>query len=140
MIESPLHVSFDGKKTTLEFVNAHERQVVYIEPTEYENVNFDGSWLNAYYLLDPHMVATMPISTRTSAVSTAHWHEQQKNGQFQRVLWDDKKAIPLIIETGNQQGTAFQRISVLPNAKLASDLPWMHSQGYEKKVYSDFLD
>ena len=136
----PRHVKFDGNKVSVEFINAHDRQVINIVPTEYENVNFDGSWLNTYYLLDPKAVAAMRVSQRASSFAHARWHEVLKNGLFQRVLWDEKLLIPLVIETGDQKNTFFQRINVSPNAKLVKDLPWNHLQGYAQKEYSDFLD
>jgi len=136
----PRHVKFDGNKVSVEFINPRDRQVINIVPTEYENVNFDGSWLNTYYLLDPQAVAAMPLSQRASSVAHAHWREVIKNGLFQRVLWDEKLLIPLVIETGDQKNTFFQRITVSPNARLVKDLPWTHLQGYAQKEYSDFLD
>lgn len=136
----PRHVKFDGSKIGVEFINNHDRQVINIVPTEYENVNFDGSWLNTFYLIDPKVIAGMPISSRQSSVANAHWHEVLKNGLFQRVLWDERLSIPLIIETGNQKNTFFQRITVSADAKLVKDLPWAHLQGYAQKEYSDFLD
>lgn len=136
----PRHVKYDGNKVSVEFINSHDHQVINIVPTEYENVNFDGSWLNTFYLLDPKVVAAMPISQRPSSAAHAHWHEVLKNGLFQRVLWDEKRLIPLLIETGNQKNTFFQRITVSPNTGLTKDLPWSHLQGYAQKEYSDFLD
>lgn len=134
------HVSYDGSKTTVEFVDTHERQVVYIAPAEYENVNFDGSWANAYYLISPRLIAAMPVSTRTSTIAHTQWHELNKNGLFQRVLWDEKMNIPRIIETGDEAGRFLQRIKVQPNDKLIKNLPWHKLQGYAQKEYSDFLD
>jgi len=93
----PRHVTFDGKKISVDFINAHNRQVIAIAPTEYENVNFDGSWPNTFYLIDPQFVAAMPVSQRVSSVANARWHEVVKNGLYQRVLWDDKLMIPHII-------------------------------------------
>ena len=136
----PRHITFDGNKISVKFINSHDRQVIDIAPTEYENVNFDGSWLNAYYLVDPKTVAAMPISPHPSSATHARWHEVEKNGLFQRVLWNEKLLVPLIIETGDQKNTFFQRINVSPNAKLVKDLPWQHQQGYAQKEYSDFLD
>ena len=136
----PRHVRFDGSKISVEFINDHDRQVINIVPTEYENVNFDGSWPNTYYLINPKIVAAMPVSQRPSSVGNARWHEVVKNGLFQRVLWDEKLSIPLVIETGNQKNTFFQRITVSADAKLEKDLPWNHLQGYAQKEYSDFLD
>jgi hypothetical protein len=136
----PRHVKFDGSKVSVEFINTHDHQVINIVPTEYENVNFDGSWLNAYYLIDPKIVAAMPVSQRATSAANARWHEVLKNGLFQRVLWDEKMLIPLMIETGDQKNSFFQRISVSANARLIKDLPWSHQQGYTQKEYSDFLD
>ena len=136
----PRHVKFDSNKVSVEFINTHDRQVINIVPTEYENVNFDGSLLNTYYLIDPKIVVAMPVSQRPSSAAHARWHEVTKNGLFQRVLWDEKLLIPLVIETGDQKNTFFQRITVSPNPGLTKDLPWNHLQGYAQKEYSDFLD
>jgi len=136
----PRHVKLDGARAVVEFINTHDRQVISISPTEYENINFDGSWLNTYYLINPQMVTAMPLSARSSAVAHARWHEAEKNGVFQRVLWDDKSNIPLVIETGDLAGTFLQRIRVQVLPTLSQNLPWLHQQGYAQKEYSDFLD
>jgi hypothetical protein len=136
----PRHVKFGSNKVSVEFINTHDRQVINIVPTEYENVNFDGSWLNTYYLIDPKVVAAMPLSQRPAPVANTRWHEVLKNGLFQKVLWDEKLLLPLVIETGDQKNTFFQRITVSHNPKLTQDLPWSHLQGYAQKEYSDFLD
>lgn len=136
----PRLVKFDGNKVSVEFIDVREREVINIAPSEYDNVNFDGSWPNTYYLIAPKVVAALPLSQRPSSVATARWHEMVKNGLFQRVLWDDKLLIPLVIETGDLKNTFLQRINVTPNAKLVKDLPWSHQQGYAQKEYSDFLD
>lgn len=136
----PRHVKFDGKNLSVEFINKPDRQIINIVPTEYENVNFDGSWMNAFHLVDPKVVAAMPVTRRASTASNARWHEVEKNGIFQRVLWDEKKSIPLAIETGDHKNTFFQRISISLNANLTKELPWANLQGYTQKEYSDFLD
>lgn len=136
----PRHVRLDNNKLAVEFIDPHDRQVISIAPTEYENINFDGSWLNTYYLVNPQAVAAMPLSGRRSNAAHARWHEMEKNGLFQRVLWDDQAGIPLIVETGNKAGTFFQRIQVTPHAKLTQNLPWQNLQGFAQKEYSDFLD
>lgn len=136
----PRHVKYDGSKTTVEYIDTHERQVVYIAPAEYENVNFDGSWTNTYYLINPQRIALMPISSRPSVATHAQWHELNKNGMFQRVLWDKKMNIPLVIETGDKAGNYLQRVEIRRSEKLTKNLPWNSLQGYTQKEYSDFLD
>jgi hypothetical protein len=139
----PRHVSVDDQKNgkmSVEFVNFHEKQMVQILPTEYENVNFDGSWQNTFYLVAPDAISAMPLSKLVSSVAQARWHEAKKNGLFQRVLWDEKNLVPLLIETGDQKNTFFQRITVSVNAPRVKELPWLQLQGYAQKDYSDFLD
>ncbi|HTD05528.1 hypothetical protein [Undibacterium sp.] len=136
----PRHVILDNNKARIEFIDAAEKQVVTIPPAEFENVNFDGSWANAFYLLDPEQLKTLPLSTKISTVPGARWREREKNGVYQRVLWDEQKQIPLIVETGDKAGSFYRRIDVKPLAGLSKDLPWLKVQGFAQKEYSDFLD
>jgi hypothetical protein len=136
----PRHITFDGHHAAIDFVDANEKIVVSIEPTEFENVSFDGSWLNAYFLVDPDFVRKLPMSTRKSPVTSAHWHETEKDGVFQRILWDDKNMIPLIAESGDLKHTFFNRVEVQLKSGLSKELPWTNLKGYSQKIYADFLD
>lgn len=137
---TPRHVVFENNKVRVEYVDAHAKNVVAIPVSEYGNVNFDGSWENSFYLLDPKLVSAMPISKKSSTVSGTQWHEREKNGVFQRVLWDAQKQIPLIIESGDKAATFYQRVDVTPLASNNLALPWKNLQGYAQKEYADFLD
>ncbi|MBD8655633.1 hypothetical protein IFT68_08365 [Oxalobacteraceae sp. CFBP 13730] len=101
---------------------------------------FDCSWVNAFFLIDPQRVAALPLSKRPSAVPGARWREHEKNGQFQRVLWDDVRMVPLVVETGDRAGTFFERLMVKPRPTLTKFLPWAQVKGYAQREYSDFLD
>ncbi|GGC95179.1 hypothetical protein [Undibacterium terreum] len=136
----PHHVILDNNKVRIEFVDAIEKQVVTIPAAEFENVNFDGSWVNAYYLLDPEQLKTLPLSTKLSTVPGARWRERETNGVYQRVLWDEKRQIPLVVETGDKAGSFYRRIDVKPLATVSKDLPWANVKGFAQKEYSDFLD
>jgi hypothetical protein len=136
----PRHITFDGRQTAIDFVDANEKIVVTIEKTEYENVSFDGSWLNAYFLVDPNFVEKLPKTDRKSPSADAQWHEIEKDGVFQRILWDEKKMIPLIAETGDLKHTYFNRVEVHLQGTLSKAAPWTNLKGYSQKVYADFLD
>ncbi|WP_028101464.1 hypothetical protein [Pseudoduganella violaceinigra] len=136
----PRHVQQDGDKTRLEYVDARNKEVIAVPPGEYGNVDFDGSWTNAYYLFDPKLVQAMPLSQRPSAVAGARWREQQRNGSFRRVLWDEQRQIPLRIESGDLAATTFHRVEVQAQANLATALPWQQTKGYAQREYGDFLD
>lgn len=137
----PRHVIRENQQLRLEYVDAHEKQVIAIPPSEYENVNFDGSWSNSFYLLDPKLVEAMPLSPQASAMAGARWRQAERNGVFQRVLWDESKQIPLIIESGDQAGTFYRRVEVKPVVpRPGSSPPWSKLAAYGQKEYADFLD
>lgn len=136
----PRHVQLDGDKPRLEYVDARNKEVIAVPPGEYGNVDFDGSWANAFYLFDPKLVQAMPLSPRQSAVPGARWREQVRNGSFRRVLWDEQRQIPLVVESGDQAATIFHRMEVQPQATAAAALPWQQLKGYAQRDYGDFLD
>jgi hypothetical protein len=135
----PRHVTLAGKTPRVEYVDVKERAVVAIPPSEFDNVNFDGSWERAFYLLDPRLLGTMPVTTRATTVAGARWREREEGGVFQRVLWDERRQIPLVIESGDKAGTFYRRVDVTAQAG-AAEAPWKKLHGYAQREYSDFLD
>lgn len=135
----PRHVSNTGGQLRLEFVDFHEREVISIAPSEYENVNFDGSWINTFFLVDPKIVAALPASKKT-APSGARWHESSRDGMYQRVLWDEKRLIPLLVEKGDIEGNILERMEVRVQPESAALPRWTSLKGYAQKEYADFLD
>ncbi|OBV39002.1 hypothetical protein [Janthinobacterium psychrotolerans] len=136
----PRHVMLEKNTVRVEYIDAHDKVVVSIPKSEYDNVNFDGSWENSFYLLDPKLVAAMPLSKQVSKVAGARWREAEKNGVFQRVLWDEQKQIPLIIESGDRANTFYRRVDVKQQAGLSRAQPWTNVQNYAQREYSDYLD
>lgn len=134
------HVVQEGANTRIEFIDAHDREVVAIPPAEYGNVSFDGSWDHAYHLLDSKRLKTMRLSSRTSSAPGARWREREERGLYERVLWDDKRQIPLVIESGDQAGTFVNRMEIAVQPGLTRDLPWQKLKGYSQKEFADFLD
>ncbi|MFZ6773795.1 hypothetical protein ACO0LB_13860 [Undibacterium sp. SXout7W] len=136
----PRHIAMENNQLRIEFINAADKEVIAIPPSEYENVNFDGSWDNAYFLVDPQIIKVMTVSAKSSPVPGARWREREKNGVFQRVLWDEQKQIPLIIESGNKEATFYRRVDIKPQTTTVRDLPWANTKGFARKEYADFLD
>ncbi|KAB8043088.1 hypothetical protein [Janthinobacterium aquaticum] len=135
----PRHVILEKDTVRVEYIDAHDKVVVSIPKVEFENVNFDGSWENSYYLLDPKQVAAMPLSKQASTVPGARWREVQKNGNFQRVLWDEQKQIPLMIESGDLANTFYRRVDV-KQEPLSKGQPWSNLKNFAQREYSDYLD
>lgn len=137
---TPHHVLLENGKVRIEYVDERGRAVIAIPASEYANVNFDGSWNNAFFLIDPKLVEAMPLSARKSTVLDAQWHEREKNGMFERVLWDQKRQIPLTIESGDRAATFYRRVEVTVRPTLRTAMPWKNLSGYSQKEFSDYLD
>lgn len=135
----PRHVMLEKDTVRVEYIDAHDKVVVSIPKVEFENVNFDGSWENSFYLLDPKQVAAMPLSKQASKIPGARWREVQKNGNFQRVLWDEQKQIPLMIESGDLANTFYRRVDV-KQEPLSKGQPWSNLKNFAQREYSDYLD
>ena len=136
----PRHVVLEKNTVRVEYIDAHDKIVVSIPKAEYENVNFDGSWENSFYLLDPKLVAAMPLSKQASNAPGARWREVEKNGVFQRILWDEQKQIPLVIESGDRANTFYRRVDVKLQPTVSKAQPWANVQNYAQREYSDYLD
>lgn len=136
----PRLITLKNHQVQIEFADREEKCRVAIDPAEYENVSFDGSWENSYYLVSPSYIASLPVSNRKSPSANALWHETTRDGKFQRILWDKQNQIPLEIEYGNIDGTVYNRVQVRISKGLASTLPWKKLLGYSLREYADYLD
>jgi hypothetical protein len=136
----PRHVALEGGKPRLTYIDAQSKEVIAIPPGEYDNVGFDGSWDHAWYLLDTKGLDAMPVSKRPSAVPGARWRERERNGLYERVLWDDTRRIPLVIESGDKAGSFYNRTELKVASAATRDLPWQKLKGYAQREYADFLD
>lgn len=135
----PRHVVSTGEQLRLEYIDFHKREVISIAPSEYDNVNFDGSWSNTFFLVDPNVVAALPVIKKT-APPGARWHELTTNGMVQRVLWDEKRMIPLLVEKGDIKGSFLERMEIRVQPGSADAPRWTGVKGYAQKDYADFLD
>lgn len=136
----PRHVQLENGKARIEFIDHAEKMTVSVPASEFNNVNFDGSWENSYYLIDPQLLKSMKQSTKPSDVDGAVWYEREKNGIFQKVLWHAQKQIPLKVESGDRAGTFYQSVEVKIAVNTQAQLPWTNLKGYIHKEYADFLD
>ncbi|GGX80536.1 hypothetical protein GJV26_23275 [Massilia dura] len=136
----PRHIVLEGGKPRLTYIDAQSKEVIAIPAGEYDNVGFDGSWDHAYYLLDSKGLQSMRVSDRASPVPGARWRERERSGLFERVLWDDRKGIPLVIESGDKAGTFYNRTDLKVASNVTRDLPWQNLKGYAQREYADFLD
>lgn len=136
----PRHVRLEGGRMVLEIVDTALKAVVAIAPSEFANVGFDGSWEAAYSLADPARVAQLPLSIRSSAIPGAQWREREKDGLFERVLWDAARQVALVVESGDAGGRFFRRVQAVPVSPSRATLPWEQLRSYAQREYADYLD
>lgn len=134
----PRHITLEQGKLKLELIDTQNREILAVTPADYGAINFDGSWSNTYYLLDPAMVTTLFLADQP--VPGTRWRTREKNGYFQRVLWDEQNMIPLAIETGNSDGSFFRRTEVRIRKNVTSELPWKNLETYTRKDYPHAFD
>lgn len=125
----------DGK-LKFRLVAMHDKVVVDIAPAEYATVGFDGSWLAAYHLIDPAVLKKMKAGETTPQ---GQWYEDAKGANKIRVLWDEKRAMPLQVVSQSDQGRATRTTTVRVMDAMTKN-PWNMTQKFSQKDYSDFLD
>lgn len=134
---------FKNKQGRVEvsFVDSQDRVIVSVPAEEHGSVGFDGSWESAYYLVNPAVVRKLAPGRLSSTVDGARWYEKNDKDAYFRVLWSEKLQLPMVIESGSQDGLRRNRVSVEIVPLSPSDpLPWLSLKDFARKEYSDLLD
>jgi hypothetical protein len=105
-----------------------------VDKTDFANIDFDGSWFAAYYLIDPKALKDMKSAAKKGDLTT--YMSADKARQL-RVVWNDRLKIPVLVESIS--GASSKRTVVQIQAP-ATTLPWQATQRYTRKDYSDYLD
>ena len=120
------------------FVREDDKKIIEPRISEYGTLGFDGEWETAYYLVNRAALKKM-TELKRAAPEGAKWYQKQDAYQFTRILWDEKKEIPLAIESGKLDGTANNKIT-LAITPFPATMPWNSLKGYQTIAYEDLLD
>lgn len=132
-------IQLDAKgELKFELVRSKLQQIVEMSKSDYREVGFDGSWESTAYMLDRKQLKNMKKRS-TPAPAGEVWLESRKGGMYTMVLWSEKLQLPKIIETGNENGGSWSRVTVEPQA-MPKEMPWLKSAGFSRKDYIDLLD
>ncbi|AOK28071.1 hypothetical protein AQ611_00140 [Burkholderia singularis] len=134
------HVTNDGGNVRIEYVDAAERTIVSVPPTEFETTGFDGSWDNAFYITPPSQLKRLNAKTAAGPQPGTRWYEQTIAGRgLNRILWSDALQAPLVVEYRSTDGSVTRKLTLTP-APRAKTPPWRQLASYSRKEYEDYLD
>jgi hypothetical protein len=120
------------------FVREEEKKIIQPRISEYGTLGFDGEWETAYYLVNRAALKKMTPTKKGTNVDS-QWYEKKDAKQVTRILWDEKKEIPLSIETARLDGTMSNKITITLTA-APTNLPWNNLQAFQTVAYEDLLD
>ena len=124
----------DAGKLRVRLASKEDKVLVDVDKTDFANIDFDGSWFAAYYLIDPAALKAMKRAGKkgdlTSYLST------DKARQL-KVVWNDRLQLPVLVESVSGASSKKTVVEVRPPGKT---LPWQVTQQYTRKDYSDYLD
>ena len=118
-------------------VSDTQKKTYRVDPAEYGNVGFDGSWAAAYHLLDPAALKGMradgPVRNGVQTYRTT------QGDRTVTVDWDVAGQYPRRVEARNASGTQrkLTRVTALPAPAAA---PWVRAQRYTAADYTDLMD
>ena len=125
-------------KINFRFVRKEDKTIITPRDSEYGTLGFDGVWETAYYLVNRSALKQM-TRLEKSAPDGASWYEKKNAQEFTRILWDERKELPLTIESGKLDGTSNSKIT-LALIPAPTILPWNTLASYQTIAYEDLLD
>ena len=135
---APRWIERDAKGAlTVRVVSESQQKNYAVEPAEYSNIGFDGSWATAYHLLDPAALKGMRADGPVrNGVQTYHSAQGERTVT---VEWDVAGQYPRRVESRNASGSQrkLTRVTALPAPAAA---PWVRAQRYAAADYTDLMD
>ena len=135
---APRWIERDAKGALSVRVVSESQQKNYaVEPAEYSNIGFDGSWATAYHLLDP--AALKGMRAEGPVRNGVQTYRSTQGERTVTVDWDVAGQYPRRVESRNATGTQrkLTRVTALPAPAAA---PWERAQRYAAADYTDLMD
>jgi hypothetical protein len=124
----------DAGKLRVRLASRQDKVLVDVDKTDFANIDFDGSWLAAYHLIDPAALKGMKPGGTKGDLTT--YLSADKARQL-KVVWNDKLNVPVLVESVSGASSKKTVVEIKPPARA---LPWQVTQQYTRKDYSDYLD
>ncbi|MHA7679989.1 hypothetical protein [Cupriavidus sp. PET2-C1] len=126
-----------GGKLSVRLISDPLKKTFAVNPAEYGNIGFDGSWATAYHLLDPaalkKMKAVGPVR------DGAQEYQLRRADESVVVLWDVAGQFPRSVQSRSAGGTStkYTRVTVVATPQRA---PWARTAHYTRGEYTDLMD
>ena len=124
----------DAGKLRVRLASKEDKVLVDVDKTDFANIDFDGSWLAAYHLIDPAALKAMKLTGTKGDLTT--YLSADKARQV-KVVWNDRLKIPVLVESVSGASSKKTVVEIKTPGKA---LPWLATQQYTRKDYSDYLD
>ena len=121
-------------KLRVRLASKEDKVLVDVDKTDFANIDFDGSWLAAYHLIDPAALKAMKLAGTKGDLTT--YLSADKARQV-KVVWNDRLKIPVLVESVSGASSKKTVVEIKTPGKA---LPWLATQQYTRKDYSDYLD
>jgi hypothetical protein len=126
----------DGR-LSLQFIRRAERQVVDVEPPEYDSVGFDPSWSDLTELYPRDDLARLRRVGQTEGETEVYEGDDARSRV--RVEWSPRLALALRFDSVSVDGALTRRVSAAPEPWPARS-PWQDLEGFVHKDLNDFRD
>ena len=121
-------------KLRVRLASREDKVLVDVDQTDFANIDFDGSWLAAYHLIDPAALKTMKLAGKKGDLTT---YLSAGTARQVKVVWNDRLQVPVRVES---VAGASSKQTVVEVKTPDKALPWQATQQYTRKDYSDYLD
>ena len=135
---APRWIERDAKGTlTVRVVSVSQQKNYAVEPAEYSNIGFDGSWATAYHLLDP--AALKGMRAEGPVRNGVQTYRAKQGERTVTVDWDVAGRYPRRVESRNASGSQRKLTRVTALAAPAA-APWVRARRYTAADYTDLMD
>ncbi|MEN0036662.1 MAG: hypothetical protein AAGC78_06325 [Cellvibrio sp.] len=135
---APLWIVRDTQgKLDVKLVDRHEKRLIEIAEAYYNNVGFDGHWVETWSLADPESLKKLkPTNVSENGLET---YEIQRGNQQITLVWNTKGQYAQSISSKDAQGLSGRTIKA-SQISAPKTLPWTQLGNYLSRDYSDLLD
>lgn len=134
---APLWITRDTQgKLDVKLVDHHEHRLVDIDPPYYNNVGFDGHWVETWHLANPETLKNLTPSKQQQGLAT---YELKRGEQTITLVWNSEGQYAQSISAKDAHGLSGRTINAreITSPKVK---PWTQLGDYLPRDYSDLLD